>query len=372
MQDVDDYVIIVPEDVLFEGTMYSRPNEDDVVVRKGHFVLTKSGLYHINREKSDNRANTKFVNAIINTVWSRIDFLFNRPEEIPSLGSFPYQIRFSLNSNVSNFYFTSQTSFDSWKAVLEKVGIQTNFKSKYTIEETLGQGATAVVHRIKCKQTGQEFACKIFKKSNLKADPRNVKGLINEILILRDVKEHPNIIQIEEVYESAKHIYLVTELIEGKKVFHKNLQYKPHEICNIVESLFSALVYFKEKGIAHRDIKPGNLLLKYKDKPLHLNEIKILDFGLATYFSKKTHIFNLCGTVGYVAPEILNAPSANITFTPAVDIFSFGIILYNFITGTRAFQRGSTKDLYRNNKKGKVDFSNIKFEKASPQRNIKS
>jgi serine/threonine protein kinase len=372
VEKVNDYDTILPQDIIFEGAMYCHENEQFSFVHKKHLILTKFGLYLINREKSDHQSNKVFVNAIINTVWTKIYFIVNDPENFPQLGFFPYQVSFILNEDVSNFYFTTQASFNEWKFVLEKIGIQTNFDHKYSVGEALGKGATAVVHKISSRSTGQEFACKIFKKKELKSDKRNLKGLINEILILKDIKGHPNLIQIEEVHETKKYIYLVTELIEGSKVFHKKLQYESHEICNIIESLFSALVYLKEMGIVHRDIKPDNLLLKYKDKPLHLNEIKILDFGLATYFARKNHVFNRCGTVGFVAPEILNAPTNSITFTPQVDIFSFGIILYNFITGTRAFREGSTKNMYKNNKNGQVDFSNHNFQKASPQREIKS
>jgi serine/threonine protein kinase len=367
---IEDLRFFPPKEIIFQGSMYAYQRSKSKLAQRRHIILTKNGFFIINRRKSDPESGQQFVTVRINTNWAMVYCMTVDQEKNPDLGSLPYQISFVLNGHVANFYLNNPILFNEWNRVLGSVGIQTNFESKYIIGESIGRGSSASVNKVTCKTTRQVFACKIFKKEKLKHNIINLKGLINEINILRDIKGHPNLIQIVEIQETEKNTFIITELIEGSKIFHKKIQYEAHEICNVVESLLSALVFLKDKGIVHRDIKPDNLLLKYKDKPLHLNEIKIIDFGLATYFNASSHIFNNCGTLGYVAPEILNSALNEINFTPAVDIYSFGIVIFNFITGVKVFREESTRDIYKLNKIGKIPFYHSNFRTASLPRQL--
>lgn len=87
----------------------------------------------------------------------------------------------------------------------------------------------------------------------------------------------------------------------------------------------------------HRDLKPENMILKDKSKLID-STLKIIDFGLATKIDEEEYLFKRCGTPGYVAPEIINAPSnENIHYTTKCDVFSAGIILYILLTGKSPF-----------------------------------
>lgn len=77
--------------------------------------------------------------------------------------------------------------------------------------------------------------------------------------------------------------------------------------------------------IMHRDLKPENIMLLKKGD---LNTLKIVDFGLATYFDVEKYLFAKCGTPGYVAPEIANATEKNPKYGPPCDIFSVGVIFF--------------------------------------------
>jgi serine/threonine protein kinase len=365
IESINDLCDFSKKEIIYEGSLYVYQREKGSLAQKRHVILTHQGLYITNRKKASPGMEKRFVTVKINTIWSLVYFVDCKEFEAIAESPFRFKISFILNDNIANFYLLSLPCFLKWKEFLEKVGIQTNFETKFTMHEMLGKGSCSPVYRIVHNETKISFACKVFKKSNLMDSSLSLKGLINEINILQTVKNHPNILYLEEIHECEKNVYLITEYIQGKKIFQNRLSYKLHEICNIVESLLSALVFLKSKGILHRDIKPDNLLLKYKDKSLSLNEVKIIDFGLATFISDQDHIYNKCGTVGYIAPEILNS-SNNCKLTVAADMYSLGIVLYNFISGTKAFKIGSPKTCLRSNQIGTVDLFDLNFTKNSP------
>lgn len=130
-----------------------------------------------------------------------------------------------------------------------------------------------------------------------------------------------------------------------------------------MKCLMEALAYLDEKKIMHRDLKPENMILKTKDK-LENGTLKLVDFGLATFTDVPEYLFKRCGTPGYVAPEIINAPSnENIHYTPKCDVFSAGIIFFILITGKSPFDGKSFQEILNQNKACKIDFKNPKLHK---------
>ena len=141
---------------------------------------------------------------------------------------------------------------------------------------------------------------------------------------------HENIIQLYEVYESEKSIYLVLELIQGKSL-QETLKkstfkesYSEVKIVNMIRSILDALAYLATKGIMHRDLKPDNILLDKFDR------IKVVDFGLATFIKLESYIFKKCGTPGYIAPEVFKYDEKNsaTNYDDRCDVFSAGCILF--------------------------------------------
>ena len=127
--------------------------------------------------------------------------------------------------------------------------------------------------------------------------------------------------------------------------------------------ILSALEYLRKQGIMHRDLKPENMILKNKDK-LETNDIKIVDFGLASFCNINEYLFKRCGTPGYVAPEIINASSKdNTKYTPAVDIFSAGVIFYILVVGRSPFNGKSFQEILNQNKNCQIDFNHEKLKK---------
>ena len=153
--------------------------------------------------------------------------------------------------------------------------------------------------------------------------------MINEIDIMRCLN-HDNVIQLYEVYETEKSIYLVLELIQGKSlqdVLKKPTfreQYPEAKIISMIKGLLDALAYLASKNVMHRDLKPDNILLDKGDK------IKIVDFGLATFINLDDYIFKKCGTPGYIAPEVFkyDAKIPTTHYDDRCDVFSVGCILF--------------------------------------------
>lgn len=169
--------------------------------------------------------------------------------------------------------------------------------------------------------------------------------------------DHPNIIRLFEVYETDNHINLVLELLRGGELFDRicdHGSYNEKDAAIFMKNLLSALNAMHTKGIMHRDLKPENLILSSQSDDTN---VKIADFGLATYVNLETQLFKRCGTPGYVAPEVL----ADKIYDGKVDIFSAGVILYILLTGSSPFYGASYNEILIKNKNCDVsyDFSDI-------------
>lgn len=113
---------------------------------------------------------------------------------------------------------------------------------------------------------------------------------------------HPNIIKFEGIYETDNLIYLVTEYLSGGTLvdFMRNKSKLMGDfITKIISDSLKALNYLQENSIMHRDLKPENIVMRESD-----GEWVLVDFGLAAYTNGK-YLYDRCGTMGYIAPEIL-------------------------------------------------------------------
>lgn len=151
--------------------------------------------------------------------------------------------------------------------------------------EELGVGSTSVCHRCVNKRSDIHYACKIIDKRLIEERFYGMmKQFQTEIEALREL-QHPNIIQLYDVFITEEKIFIVMELMEGGELFDYVVQkgtLTEDEAASIVQKVTSALVYMHSKNIVHRDLKPENLLLRRR--PRHAGdavEVKIIDFGLS-------------------------------------------------------------------------------------------
>ena len=218
---------------------------------------------------------------------------------------------------------------------------------QYDIIAPLGAGGMGEVYRARDPQLGREVAIKVLPAS-LSRDPDRMRRFEQEARAAAALN-HPNILAVYQMgtYEGAP--YLVSELLEGGTLREQLLR-GPLPLRKAVEYGAEAargLAAAHEKGIVHRDLKPENVFVT-KD-----GRIKILDFGLAkltqvsardaqlgTPTMTSTEPGVVMGTVGYMSPEQVRGETAD----HRTDLFSLGLILYEMLTGKRAFHKPTSAE----------------------------
>jgi len=196
----------------------------------------------------------------------------------------------------------------------------------YDLKETIGTGNFSKVFLGVHKKSGDKWAIKVIEKKLVETS-----RLSNEIAILKKVN-HPNIIALNEVYETETKLYLVMELVTGGELFNKIVEigaYSEKIAKSIVKQILNGVKYLHDNNIAHRDLKPTNLLLKSPTT----DEIKIADFGLSKILSPDSMMQTACGTPIYVAPEVLKGEG----YDKEVDLWSVGVIMYILLCGFPPF-----------------------------------
>jgi serine/threonine protein kinase len=151
--------------------------------------------------------------------------------------------------------------------------------------------------------------------------------------------DHPNIARVLDLGEHDGRPYLVMELLEGESLAGRNDRagpMAPGEAARVVAAVADALQAAHRAGVVHRDVEPGNVFLTAE------GEVKVLDFGVASAAGEADLTTgDLLGTAAYLAPErALGRPA-----TPAADIYSLGVVLYELLAGRRPFEGGSDIEL---------------------------
>lgn len=214
---------------------------------------------------------------------------------------------------------------------------RTSSKGNYIIGETLGEGAFGLVKEATHLPTSEKVAIKILDKTRMKEEEDDFNRVKKEITILKRLR-HKNIIQLYEIMESQRNLYLVMELCEGSELFDyivKKQKLTEAEACKFFQQLIDGIEYLHVQNIVHRDLKPENLLLDSE------NNLKISDFGLSTRYSNTKLLSTPCGTPSYAPPEMLKGDEYHGMLS---DVWSCGIILYAMICGYLPFSE-SCEDL---------------------------
>jgi len=220
---------------------------------------------------------------------------------------------------------------------------------EYEVQKLLGSGGMGEVYRARDPRLRRDVAIKVL-PSFLSSDKERLRRFEHEAQAAAALN-HPNILAVFQMgtYEGAP--YLVSELLEGETL-RDEIKRGPLTARRAVEQavqIARGLAAAHEKGIVHRDLKPENLFAT-KD-----GRIKILDFGLAklkapqpqkiehsapTVDAQGTEPGAVMGTVGYMAPEQVRGQEAD----HRADIFAFGAVLYELISGKRAFQKPTSAE----------------------------
>ncbi|KAF8431504.1 kinase-like domain-containing protein [Terfezia claveryi] len=220
------------------------------------------------------------------------------------------------------------------------------FSDTYTVtKRLLGKGGFGYVLMAREDATQNQLACKVVDLSDKKGQGRQM--LIKEVRILMELN-HPNIINLHKVYSTADRIYIFEDLITGGDLWshiERKGQLEEIEAMPILWQLAEALEYLHEHGIAHRDLKPDNILLTSTHPGAR---IILTDFGTAKQTTLGSRMLTFVGTIEYTAPEITlrqTNPSASTGYFHSVDLWSFGILLYMMLCGQQPFAPNGTGPL---------------------------
>ena len=346
-------VSIPDSDIIHKGPMLKMSRKTNKL-KERLFVLTSKRLFYLKSAKSPK------VRGSMDTEWVRCEYLI---EEHNSERRFC--IRFIKNLKYCDFWVEKEADFQEWRSKLSRVFIQSDFHEKFNAVKMIGKGSFARVYLVEDKATRAKFAVKAFSKEYLMSQAKGKDSLVNEIQVMQKLR-HPNIMNLEEVHESKNSIYLVLELLEGGELFNfisSKSTIAIQDVGRMMKHLLDALSYLSDKRIMHRDLKPENMILREK-ADLSGSTLKLVDFGLSTLCDVPEYLFKRCGTPGYVAPEIINAPSnENVRYTPKCDVFSAGVIFYILLVGRSPFDGKSFQEILKQNKLCKIDFKHSKLKK---------
>uniref|UniRef100_A0A668A7Y5 MAP/microtubule affinity-regulating kinase 3 n=1 Tax=Myripristis murdjan TaxID=586833 RepID=A0A668A7Y5_9TELE len=214
----------------------------------------------------------------------------------------------------------------------------------YRLLKTIGKGNFAKVKLARHILTGREVAIKIIDKTQL--NPTSLQKLFREVRIMKSLN-HPNIVQLFEVIETEKTLYLIMEYASGGEVFDYLVSHgrmKEKEARAKFRQIVSAVHYCHQKNIVHRDLKAENLLLDAD------SNVKIADFGFSNEFTMGSKLDTFCGSPPYAAPELFQGKKYD---GPEVDIWSLGVILYTLVSGSLPFDGQNLKELRERVLRGK-------------------
>ncbi|CAM9958701.1 unnamed protein product, partial [Scytosiphon promiscuus] len=247
------------------------------------------------------------------------------------------------------WYTRSKVEQLKWVKELRKASAVVPIEDDFEIGEELGKGRFSRVCMGVNKHSLERKAVKIIMKEDMKAEEKNL--LRAEIAIMRLVN-HPNIIRMEAVYESKRDIFIVMQLHSGGELFDRIVgrpRFTEDEAFTVMYPLVESVAYLHEMGIVHRDLKPENILCGDR-----IEDIKIADFGLSKMVMPDEIMKMPCGTLTYVAPEVLTLNG----YGKEADIWSVGTIMYLLLRGRLPFDGETREEIIENTIHGTISWQN--------------
>ncbi|KAL3473640.1 kinase-like domain-containing protein [Aspergillus californicus] len=202
----------------------------------------------------------------------------------------------------------------------------------FEIGKPLGKGKFGRVYLAKERSSGFVCALKVLHKSELQQG--GVQKQVRREIEIQSNLRHPNVLRLYGHFQDSKRIFLILEFA-GRGELYKHLR-KEHRFpewkaAQYVAQMTSALKYLHKKHVMHRDIKPENILVG-----IH-GEIKISDFGWSVH-APNNRRQTMCGTLDYLPPEMLKPGSQDNFYSEKVDLWSLGVLTYEFLVGEAPFE----------------------------------
>ena len=202
----------------------------------------------------------------------------------------------------------------------------------FEIGKPLGKGKFGRVYLAKERSTGFVCALKVLHKSELQQG--KVEKQVRREIEIHSHLRHPNILRFYGHFHDSKRVFLIIEFA-GKGELYKHLRkenkFPEWKAAQYIAQMAAALKYLHKKHVMHRDIKPENILVG-----IH-GEIKISDFGWSVH-APNNRRNTMCGTLDYLPPEMIKPGSQENFYNEKVDLWSLGVLTYEFLVGEAPFE----------------------------------
>lgn len=215
---------------------------------------------------------------------------------------------------------------------------------RYETGEKLGTGGMSNVYKATDLILERTVAVKVLAE-HLSDDERFVARFRREALAVAKLI-HPNIVQVYDTGVDRGRHYIVMEFVDGRsgaQILQRQGSVEPEAAAEIGVQACAGLDYAHRRGIIHRDVKPGNLMVV--GGPIGGGEmiVKLTDFGIARAIEQTriTQVGSVVGTAAYLAPEQVRGEEA----APATDVYALGVVLYQFLTGRLPYEGSSLAEL---------------------------
>jgi hypothetical protein len=252
------------------------------------------------------------------------------PRRTPSFATSP---RAPRTPSSSPGFLTSSDPFSGGRFAPGQI-----IAERYRVVALAGRGGMGEVYRAEDLKLGQVVAIKFLPES-LSQDPAALARFHAEVRTARQVS-HPNVCRVFDIGDAEGTLFLSMEYVDGEdlaSVVRRIGRLTPDKATEIARQICAGLAAAHERGVIHRDLKPANVMLDGAGK------IRITDFGLAGIAASIQGAEIRAGTPAYMAPEQL----AGKEVTVKSDIYSLGLILYEILTGKRAFEAATLPELMR-------------------------
>ncbi|PKA52086.1 Phosphoenolpyruvate carboxylase kinase 2 [Apostasia shenzhenica] len=233
-------------------------------------------------------------------------------------------------------------------------------RKDYRIGEEIGRGRFGVVYRCYSLDSGEVFAVKSVDKSLL-ADAVDRECAEREAKITQlAAVGNPHAVQIYAMYEDEEAIHMVIDLCDGGDLFDRiatggGAEMGEAEAAALVKSLMEAVAVCHRRGVAHRDLKPDNVLFDSEGR------LRLADFGSAECFGDGRPMTGVVGTPYYVAPEVV----AGGEYGEKVDVWSAGVMLYIMLGGIPPFYGETAAEVFEAVLRGNLRFPTRVFSGVS-------
>eukprot|EP00928_Gymnodinium_smaydae_P053651 TRINITY_DN37592_c0_g1_i1.p1 TRINITY_DN37592_c0_g1~~TRINITY_DN37592_c0_g1_i1.p1 ORF type:complete len:550 (-),score=123.44 TRINITY_DN37592_c0_g1_i1:129-1778(-) len=222
-------------------------------------------------------------------------------------------------------------------------------------QKVLGSGYNGQVFLSKSKTNSDMYAVKGFRLHGITKEKREELVSECEIFLAMD---HPHVARLVDVYESADKLDLVMECMSGGELFDRvqsRKRFNEADAAEAVNQMLLAVNYLHKHGVVHRDIKLENFLYESSSS----NHLKLIDFGFSKVWSPDTRMALSCGTLSYVAPEVLKK-----NYTSQCDLWSLGVVTFILLVGYMPFC-GDEASQIKNIETGKYLWKEAKWKTVS-------